>query len=173
MTVQSKAIGESVANTIVQKRIEQLKKAGITFPKIAKELAACAFSNIQDFIEVDNGGEVIARIFTEVGEDKLKAVKAIKEKTRFTESADGQRLFKDSQFEYILYDKVDTLKYLVKLLGEEPAEEVNHTHELSPELEEMFETISKAGADALNHIASGGNGNGGNGNGNGKKKVKK
>lgn len=173
MTIQSKAKGESVAASVTRKTVEQLRAAGFTFQKAARELAAISFSNIKDYIEVDNGGEVCYRAFDEIPEGKLKAVKAIKEKTRITESSSGDKLFKDSTREIVLWDKLSALQYGIRLLGEEPAQETTMTHQFSPEMQEMLDKIEKAGSEVITAAAARlktpGNGNG-NGNG---KKVKK
>lgn len=158
MTVQSRAVGEAAAKTIAQKRIDQLKKAGVTFPKIAAELSAMAFSNIEDYVTVAEGGEVQAISLDEVGTKKLKAVKKIKEKTTISESKDGETLYKNSQLEYELYDKAAVLQYCVKLLGEEPAEQVDHHVDLSPELEEMVNKILADGTTAFVDKPKNGNG---------------
>jgi hypothetical protein len=77
-------------------------------------------------VKVAEGGEIQGIAFDTIPKKKLKAVKKIEEHTRITESADGEKIWKDSRLKYELYDKVDVLKYLVKLLGEEPADK----HEL-------------------------------------------
>jgi len=139
--LKAQEVGKMVGDYLAVKRIAQLKKAGITFPKIAAELSAMAFSNIEDYVTVAEGGEVQAIPLDEIDSKKLKAVKKIKEKTNIAESKDGETVFKTSQLEYELYDKADVLKYCVKLLGEEPADMVNHVHELSPELSEMVNAV--------------------------------
>lgn len=165
-TAQERAeVGHTVADYLAQKRIAQLKRAGITFNKIAQELSALAFSNIEDFVTVADGGEVQAIPLDEIDSKKLKAVKKIKEKTNIAESKDGKTIFKRSELEYELYDKADVLKYCVKLLGEEPADVVNHTHDLSPELSDMVNAVLSNGAAGF--IPTPKNGNGKNG------KVKK
>jgi len=125
MTDNAKAALEA-RRQIDEERLKALKGAGVTFRKVANELAAVAFANIQDFVTVAEGGEIQGIEFDKIPKKKLKAVKEIREYTRITESADGEKVWKDSRIEYKLYDKVDVLKYLVKLLGEEPADK----HEL-------------------------------------------
>jgi hypothetical protein len=125
MTDNAKAALEA-RRQIDEERLKVLKASGVTFKKVVNELAAVAFANIQDFVKVAEGGEIQGIAFDTIPKKKLKAVKKIKEYTRITESADGEKIWKDSRIEYKLYDKVDVLKYLVKLLGEEPADK----HEL-------------------------------------------
>jgi thymidylate synthase len=126
MTDYAKAALEARAE-IDKERLKTLKGAGVTFRKVALELAAVAFANIDDYMTIADGGEIQARTFEEIkatkgGAKKLKAVKKVKEHTIITESKDGENIYKDTHLEYELYNKVDVLKYLVKLLGEEPAD---------------------------------------------------
>jgi len=126
MTDNAKAALEA-RRQIDEERLKALKGAGVTFRKVANELAAVAFANIQDFVTVAEGGEIQGIEFDKIPKKKLKAVKEIREYTRITESAvwrEGLEGFPGSNTSY--YDKVDVLKYLVKLLGEEPADK----HEL-------------------------------------------
>lgn len=157
-TINSAEVGQMVADHLATKRISQLKKAGITFNKIAKELSAMAFSCIDDYVEVNEGGEVQAIPLDLIDPKKLKAVKKIREKTNIAESKDGETVFKRSELEYELYDKADVLKYCVKLLGEEPADMVNHTHTLSPELSEMVSAVLSNSTASFAAKPSNGNG---------------
>lgn len=112
-------------DTVAEMQKEKLKvieTAGGTLKKIAEELCHIAFSNIKDYIEIAEGGEVQALPFDKIKNGKSKAVKKIKEHTRITEAEDGSRLYKDSTLEYELYDKVSALKELAKLRGDYPAE---------------------------------------------------
>ena len=153
-------VGKIVADHLKQKRIDQLKRAGITFGTMAAELAAMARSSINDYVSVAEGGEVQAIPLDQIPATKLKAVKRIREKTVITESKDGERIYKTSQLEYELYDKLDAVKYGVKLLGEEPAQDITVSHEASQELIDQVDKIMARGADILLDIAKGHNGNG-------------
>lgn len=97
------------------------------FKKIAQHLSSIAFSSIDDYMSVAEGGEIQAIPFDNIKKKKLTAIRKVKEQTKITESDDGTRLYKDSRIEYELYDKLDALKYLVKLRGDEPAEKLEHT----------------------------------------------
>ena len=114
-------IGKQIGDEIVSRRLEILEKAGATLKKIAQELASIAFARIDDFVTVSEGGEIQAVPLDKIPRKKLAAVKKIKEHTRITESSDGEKIYKDSHVEYELWDKLDALKYLVKLRGDEPA----------------------------------------------------
>lgn len=115
---------------IVNCRVAAIEKAGGTFAKIARELAAIAFSDIADYVTVAEGGELSAIPLQTISRRKRKAIRKIKENTKITESSDGTRLFKDSRVEYELYDKLDALKYLCKLRGDE-VQKVEHQGNLT------------------------------------------
>ncbi len=109
------------AEDIAKTRLAALESAGAHFQKIAKEICIIAFSDIRDYVSVAEGGEIQAIPLNQMVRKKSKAIKKIKEHTQIKESADGQSIFKDSRIEYELYDKMDALKYLCKLRGDEPA----------------------------------------------------
>jgi hypothetical protein len=133
------------ADEIADKRIATLEKAGATFKKIATELCAIAFSSIDDYMSVAEGGEISAIPFDKIKKRKLKAVESVEENTKITESDDGSRIFKDSKIKYKLYNKMDALKYLCKLRGDEPNEKIdmNITGNLSDRLRDARERTKK------------------------------
>ncbi len=102
---------------VLKMRQSALAAAGVTLPKIVKEMAAIAFSNIKDYVTVAPGGEVQAIPLNEIKPKKTKAIKRIKEKTVITESKDGDRLFKTSELSYELYDKPNALEWLMQQGG--------------------------------------------------------
>jgi hypothetical protein len=104
-----------------------LEKAGITLKKIAEEIKTIAFSSIDDYVKVAEGGEIEAIAFDRIKPKKLRAVRKVKEKSVITESKDGETLYKTATVEYELYDKMDALKYLCKLRGDEPGQKVELT----------------------------------------------
>lgn len=127
MTAQSKAIGEAVADSIATRRLAELEKAGAKFPRLIRELVSIAFSDIADYVEVSEDGSLIATATASIKPAKRKAIKKIKEHTRITESADGEKIWKDSRIEYELYDKLSAITTLLKLRNDFPAEKIEHT----------------------------------------------
>ncbi|MDD5244080.1 MAG: terminase small subunit [Syntrophorhabdaceae bacterium] len=107
---------------------QRIEDQGITDIKIIKEFAAIAFSNIKDYVSISEGGEVQAICLDKISKRKSAAVKKVKEHTTIKESSDGTSIFKDSRIEYELYDKMDALKYLCKLRGDEPAQKQEITY---------------------------------------------
>jgi type II secretory pathway component PulC len=101
-------------------RLVAIEKAGGTFPKIARELCGIAFSDIADFVTVAEGGEVQAIPSNEIPKRKRKAIKKIREKRRILNTpGDKGDVVLDQSTEYELYDKMDALKYLCRLRGDE------------------------------------------------------
>ncbi|OPY06093.1 MAG: hypothetical protein A4E61_00076 [Syntrophorhabdus sp. PtaB.Bin184] len=164
MSAESKAIGEAVAESIVAKRLAEMEKAGAKLPRLIKELAAIAFSDIADYVDVSDDGSLTAIPTASIKPAKRKAIKKIKEHTRITESADGEKIWKDSRIEYELYDKLSAITTLLKLRNDFPAEKqeitgtINHTHELSPELSEMVDAVLANGVLSLAAKPKNGNG---------------
>jgi hypothetical protein len=113
-------LGFKAAQAINDRNRETLDKLGATFEKIGKELCSIAFSNIKDFVDVAEGGEVQAVELKKISKIKSKAVKGIKEKTNIVEK--GDIIYKTSTIEYILHDKQKALEELCKLRGDYPAE---------------------------------------------------
>ena len=112
---QAKAGGQAIVNC----RVLAIEKAGGTITRIARELCGIAFSDMADYMTVADGGEMAAVPLHGISKKKRSAIRKIRENTRITESSDGARIFKDSKVEYELYDKMEALKYLCKLRGDE------------------------------------------------------
>jgi hypothetical protein len=122
MTAQSRAIGEAVADSIVAKRMQIMEKAGAKFPRLIRELVSIAFSDIANYVTVSDDGSLTCIPTQNITKPKRAAIKKIKEHTRITESADGEKIWKDSRIEYELYDKLSAITTLLKLRDDFPAE---------------------------------------------------
>ena len=124
-------------------------KMGLSLPRLLKELKAIALSDMTDYVAVSDDGSLQCKSTDEIKRAKRPAIKKIKEHTRITESADGERIWKDSRTEYELHDKLSAIKLLLTLRDDFPAErvegEIHHTHGLSPELEEVFQEAMRRG----------------------------
>ena len=128
--VDQRSLSESAiqaAGDVAVTRLSALESAGAHFKKIARELCTIAFSDIRDYIKIAEGGEIQAIPLDQIVRRKSRAIKKIKEHTQIKESNDGTSIFKDSRIEYELYDKLDALKYLCKLRGDEPAQRQEHS----------------------------------------------
>ncbi|OPY91886.1 MAG: hypothetical protein A4E73_01690 [Syntrophaceae bacterium PtaU1.Bin231] len=126
MPTNGEIAGTSSGREIVNCRVAAIEKAGGTFPKIARELAAIAFSDIADYVTVAEGGKVQAIPSNGIPKKKRKAIKKIREKRRILNTpGDKGDVILDQATEYELYDKLDALKYLCRLRGDE-VQKVQH-----------------------------------------------
>jgi predicted metal-dependent peptidase len=97
--------------------IQLLDKAGLTDEAIFKELALMGLSDIADYLTIDEGGALQAKTFEKMEKGKSRAVKKVREKTTITENKDGSHIFKNSQVEYELHDKIEPLKIAIAIKG--------------------------------------------------------
>lgn len=114
-------IGQANGKEIVNCRVAAIEKAGGTFPKIARELAAIAFSDPLDYFDIGPGGELVGKPLKDIPPRKRKALAKIKDKTSVIETEDGKGMAKVTKLEYELHPKLDALKYLCRLRGDEVA----------------------------------------------------
>ena len=126
-------IGQQAAldarKTLDEERTKAFDKLGLTLPRLVKELKSIALSDIVDYVAVSEDGSLTCIPTASIKPAKRKAIKKIKEHTRITESADGEKIWKDSRGEYELHDKLSAITTLLKLRGDFPSEkqDVNHT----------------------------------------------
>ena len=100
-------------------RLADFKKCGITFQKIAEELKIIAFSDIVNYLHVDESGSTKAKsLDTLKPKASSRAIKKIREKRRIMETKGGQgEIILEDTFEFELYDKLDALKFLAGAIG--------------------------------------------------------
>jgi hypothetical protein len=108
---------EKINKQIICETRRQFEKAGFTVPKIAKELALIGFSDISDYLTVNEGGAIEIIPFKDLKKLKSKAIKKIREKTVITESKDGEVISKISTVEFELHDKLQSLGMAVDVIG--------------------------------------------------------
>ena len=104
----------------VQTRIAELARSiasrnGITPQRILTELAMLGFSRIDDYVEIEEGGAIRIKRFNEIPDDKIGAIRKIKE-DRVIREVPG----KDGTEEVVVHDKLsfelhDKIRPLVKL----------------------------------------------------------
>lgn len=102
---------------------KQFEKAGFTVPKIAEELALIAFSDMADFVQVDEQGSTKPLSFDELKKNKSKTIKKIREKRRILNGKDDDTILEDT-FEFELYDKLDALGMAVEIIGIKKPKEI-------------------------------------------------
>ena len=107
-----------VRNGMVKAYLDKLRKAvtertEIDATKVIKELAKLAFSNIEDYLTVDEDGETRLKNFDDIERNVLAAVESIKIST--TKNKDDSREYTTTQFK--LCSKLNALEQLGKHLG--------------------------------------------------------
>jgi hypothetical protein len=96
----------------------QFERAGFTIRKIAQELALIAFSDIQDYIKINEGGMVEAYPLDQLKKGKSRAIKKVREKRRILNTpGDKEDVILDATYEFELYDKLSSLDLAVAILG--------------------------------------------------------
>ena len=94
----------------------KFEKAGFTEKAIAEELSLIAFSDMADFVQVDEQGSVKPLSFHDLKKKKSRIIKKIKEKRRILNGKDDDTILEDT-FEFELYDKLDALGMAVDVIG--------------------------------------------------------
>jgi len=111
---------ELLAKSNIQTQIAELardvtSRKGITSQRILTELAMLGFSSIDDYVEIEEGGAVRIKRFDEIPDDKIGAIRKIKE-DRVIREVPG----KDGTEEVVVHDKLsfelhDKIRPLIKL----------------------------------------------------------
>jgi len=116
----------------IQKAMERRsKRTEITQDRILKELAMIAFSDIKNYLDIEeNTGVIIAKSFKDMPEGESRVIKAIKENRAIKENADGTKITVYDKVTFELHDKMKALELLGKHLGMF-VEEVKHSGEIS------------------------------------------
>lgn len=104
---------KKVHEIIESKKAELAKKADIKAEQILRETRLLAFSNIDDYLQVNDEGEVFLRGFEGISKDKLACVESIKVNT--TRNKDDSREYTTTQFK--LHSKLTALDQLKRQLG--------------------------------------------------------
>lgn len=91
-------------------------KAILSKAKVLKEISKLAFTNIKDYVTIDEDGNEIFIPFDQIDEDKLAAVKSIKVRKNKTVSKKGTE-YQSQTTEFDLYSKDSALDKLMKHFG--------------------------------------------------------
>lgn len=105
-------------NVYVQEKIQELlkgqeKRSVKNADDVVSELIMIGFSNIADYINIDDDGEMKLKGFSDIDRDKLAVVESVK--VNLTKNKDGDREYTTTQFK--LYDKRAALVDLGKHFG--------------------------------------------------------
>lgn len=89
-----------------------------TKEKIIKELGVIGFSNIEDYIEVDDDGKVQIQNLKSLPFATARAIKSIKEKSKDTiNRKEDELLYRETQLEFVLHDKIEALVKMGQEIG--------------------------------------------------------
>ncbi len=153
MKLPTDAQKKQIHDDIFAKTERALKSAGFSRSKIARELFKIAFSDIQDYLQIDEQGSVKAISIDAMKSGSTKAIKKIREKRRILNIKDENNIILEDVFEFELYDKLDALKTVAAMLGMEKPKEVkhigeiehNHNHGVTPEIKEILDAFLGGG----------------------------
>jgi hypothetical protein len=123
----TKEQNDEINDAVMCETRRAMEKAGHSMPKIAKELAIIAYSDPNDYYNIDEGGAITLKPLKGL-KKKSRAIKKIREKTNIAESADGSMVFKKSTVELELHDKLDMLKFSATLMGMVKPTPQDHRH---------------------------------------------
>lgn len=103
----------SIQTEIAKRMTERSERTQIKADDVVLELAKVAFSNIEDFLEVLEGGDVTLKAFEAIEREKLAAIESIKISS--TTNKDDSREYTTTQFK--LHSKLNALEQLGKHFG--------------------------------------------------------
>lgn len=107
-----------VISTLQARRGEALARLEVTEDMVLAELAAVAFSNIEDYVTWDaSAGALVVRPSVEIPRHLQAAIESIDEKVLESQNKDGTRLYTRTVRKVKLYSKLDALKTLAEYLG--------------------------------------------------------
>ena len=112
-----------LANVSIQERIAELQKeraerTEVTQDMVIKELAIVGFSDLADYIRInEDTGAIIAKSFEEMPEGKSRALQSIKEDRVIKEDAKGEQVTVYDKINFRLHDKLKALELIGKHLG--------------------------------------------------------
>lgn len=102
-----------IYNEIIRLKAERTGRTQITADNVVIELAKVAFSNLEDYMTVDENGEMHLKDFETIDRERLAAIESIK--VNMTKNKDGDREYVTTQFK--LHSKLNALEQLGKHLG--------------------------------------------------------
>jgi phage terminase small subunit len=111
-----------IRNPKVKRYLNYLRKgvAAETLIEVAtavREYAKVAFSNIKDYMWVDDEENVHFKSFEQIDDDKLAAIESIKVRTNTTTNRDDSREYTTTTTEFKLHSKLSALDAIMKHLG--------------------------------------------------------
>lgn len=102
-----------IRDEICRLKAKRSERTEIKVDDVVWELAKIGFSNLADYMTVDEDGEMHLKDFEQIDRSKLAAVESIK--VNMTRNKDGEREYITTQFK--LHSKINALEQLGKHLG--------------------------------------------------------
>jgi phage terminase small subunit len=116
--------------------------SGVDALRIMEELKKIGFSNIDDYLRIDEDGNVIGRDFASIDRSKLAAIESIKQTTNITSNKDGDREYETRNFQFKLHDKLGAIEKMAKRIGFYG----KHNDQLTDPMKELAKAIGAHGA---------------------------
>ncbi len=108
----------SVIEALRLRKLTALKRLKVTEDLVLAELAAIAFSNLDDFVTWDEkAGSLVVRPSAEIPRHLLAALESVEDQTLTSTNRDGSRSYERHKQRVKLYPKIEALKLLAEYLG--------------------------------------------------------
>jgi phage terminase small subunit len=106
-----------VKNRLEYLREQLVKSTGVTPEMLMAELKKVGFSNIEDFLSIDESGDVIGKSFDSIPRETLAAVESVKQTVNVTHNKDGSREYETKTFDFKLHSKLAAIRDMAKHIG--------------------------------------------------------
>ena len=106
-----------VAEALRTRRAKGLAKLEVTEARALQELASLAFSNLDDFLEWDQEGDLVVKSKAEIPRALLAALESVEEQVMKSENKDGTRVYTRTKRKVKLYAKLPALQLICEYLG--------------------------------------------------------
>ncbi len=108
----------SIAEALRVRRREALQRLEVTEDMVLQELAAVAFSNLDDFLEWDeSAGSLAVKPSADIPRHLLAALESVEDQTLTSTNKDGSREYSRHKQRVKLYPKLPALQLLAEYLG--------------------------------------------------------
>lgn len=111
-------VNVGIASAVAKAQEKRSERLEITLDKWIRELAVIGFSDLANYITVDEGGFIIAKAFDAMPENASRALEMIEENKTIKESSDGKDSnIINSKIRFKMHDKLGALEKIGKHLG--------------------------------------------------------
>lgn len=108
----------SVIEALRVRKLGALKRLKVDEDMVLAELAAIAFSNLEDFVEWDEkAGSLVVKPSADIPRHILAALESVEDQTLTSTNKDGSREYQRHKQKVKLYPKLEALKLLAEYLG--------------------------------------------------------